>query len=132
MVTLKIPAGRRARDAAEPDEEENGHLDEQNYIQALGTDNIEGRLQSDLQIDCRHPARVMVLSLIIYIEIKVRSMCFTRMFFSLYDKMMRMELPEWLEPQYSPSTRSNGVTAWLRQVRAFVFHTLQTNTLELH
>lgn len=47
MVTLKIPAGRRAKDAADLDEDENGHLDEQNYIQALGT-NIDGWLLSDL------------------------------------------------------------------------------------
>lgn len=55
MVTLKIPAGRRARDAAEQDGDENGHLDEQNYIQALGTDNFEGLLLSDLQTDCTWP-----------------------------------------------------------------------------
>ncbi|XP_075876779.1 origin recognition complex subunit 2 [Nelusetta ayraudi] len=41
MVTLKIPAGRRAREAPEQDGDENGHLDEQKYIQALGTDNTE-------------------------------------------------------------------------------------------
>lgn len=42
MVTLKIPAGRRAREAVDRDVDENGHLDEQHYIQALGTDNTEG------------------------------------------------------------------------------------------
>lgn len=52
IVTLKIPAGQRAREDAEQDVDENGHLDEQNYIQALGTDNIEGWLLSDLLTDC--------------------------------------------------------------------------------
>nr|XP_019965247.1 PREDICTED: origin recognition complex subunit 2 [Paralichthys olivaceus] len=41
MVTFKSPAGRRARVEAEDDADENGVLDEQNYIQALGTDNTE-------------------------------------------------------------------------------------------
>ncbi|KAM9349330.1 origin recognition complex subunit 2 [Symphorus nematophorus] len=39
MVTFKSPAGRRAREEADHGGDENGHLDEQNYIQALGTDN---------------------------------------------------------------------------------------------
>lgn len=51
MVTLKIPAGRQAREAPEQDGDENGHLDEQKYIQALGTDNTEGWLPSDLLTD---------------------------------------------------------------------------------
>lgn len=42
MVTLKCPAGRRAREDTEHDGDENGLLDEQNYVQALGTDNMEG------------------------------------------------------------------------------------------
>lgn len=42
MVTFKSPAGRRAREGAGHDEDENGLLDEQNYVQALGTDNTEG------------------------------------------------------------------------------------------
>ncbi len=42
MVTFKSPAGRRAREEAEHDGDENGHLDEQNYVQALGIDNTEG------------------------------------------------------------------------------------------
>lgn len=42
MVTLRSPAGRRARGETEHDGDENGLLDEQNYVQALGTDNIEG------------------------------------------------------------------------------------------
>lgn len=42
MVTLKCPAGRRARKDTEHDGDESGLLDEQNYVQALGTDNIEG------------------------------------------------------------------------------------------
>ncbi|XP_076600136.1 origin recognition complex subunit 2 [Chaetodon auriga] len=41
MVTFKSPAGRRARQDAECDGDENGFLDEQNYVQALGTDNTE-------------------------------------------------------------------------------------------
>ncbi|XP_030259626.1 origin recognition complex subunit 2 isoform X2 [Sparus aurata] len=41
MVTFKSPAGRRAREEAEHDGDENGLLDEQNYIQALGTDYTE-------------------------------------------------------------------------------------------
>ncbi|GAA6222425.1 origin recognition complex subunit 2 [Lates japonicus] len=41
MVTFKSPAGRRAREEAEDDGDENGVFDEQNYIQALGTDNTE-------------------------------------------------------------------------------------------
>ncbi|XP_070830341.1 origin recognition complex subunit 2 [Chaetodon trifascialis] len=41
MVTFKSPAGRRAKQDAECDGDENGVLDEQNYVQALGTDNIE-------------------------------------------------------------------------------------------
>ncbi|XP_023277723.1 origin recognition complex subunit 2 isoform X1 [Seriola lalandi dorsalis] len=42
MVTFKSPAGRRAREDAEGDDgEENRVCDEQNYIQALGTDNAE-------------------------------------------------------------------------------------------
>lgn len=55
MVTFKIPAGRRAKDDAEHDGDENGHLDEQNYIQALGTVNIEGWLPSDLLTDSTRP-----------------------------------------------------------------------------
>lgn len=42
MVTFKSPAGRRAREDAEHDGDENDVFDEQNYIQALGTDNAEG------------------------------------------------------------------------------------------
>ncbi|XP_051258484.1 origin recognition complex subunit 2 [Dicentrarchus labrax] len=41
MVTFKSPAGRRARADAEHDGDENGLLDEQNYIQALGTEEDE-------------------------------------------------------------------------------------------
>ncbi|XP_008286727.1 origin recognition complex subunit 2 [Stegastes partitus] len=42
MVKFKSPAGRRGgREDAEQDGAENGFLDEQNYIQALGTDNAE-------------------------------------------------------------------------------------------
>ncbi|XP_044223907.1 origin recognition complex subunit 2 [Thunnus albacares] len=43
MVTFKSPAGRRAREGAEHDgcDDENGVLDEQNYVQALGTYNTE-------------------------------------------------------------------------------------------
>lgn len=41
MVTLKIPAGRRAREDTQHDGDENG-LDEQHYVQALGTHNLEG------------------------------------------------------------------------------------------
>lgn len=46
MVTFKSPAGRRAREEAEHDGDENGLLDEQNYIQALGTDYTEGERES--------------------------------------------------------------------------------------
>lgn len=43
MVTFKSPAGRRDRDDAENDGGDgNDVFDEQNYIQALGTDNAEG------------------------------------------------------------------------------------------
>ncbi|XP_059200685.1 origin recognition complex subunit 2 [Centropristis striata] len=38
MVKFKSPAGRRAREEPEPEEDENGVLDEQHYVQALGTD----------------------------------------------------------------------------------------------
>lgn len=55
MVTLKIPAGRKATEAPEQDGDENGHLDEQKYIQALGTDNTEGELPSELLPDCTLP-----------------------------------------------------------------------------
>ncbi|XP_033507361.2 origin recognition complex subunit 2 [Epinephelus lanceolatus] len=41
MVKFKGPAGRRAREDAEHDGDENGVLDEQNYVQALGADNAE-------------------------------------------------------------------------------------------
>ncbi|XP_045908092.1 origin recognition complex subunit 2 isoform X2 [Micropterus dolomieu] len=41
MVTFKSPAGRRAKEDAAPDGDENGLLDEQNYVLALGTDNTE-------------------------------------------------------------------------------------------
>uniref|UniRef100_UPI0037E8302D origin recognition complex subunit 2 n=1 Tax=Semicossyphus pulcher TaxID=241346 RepID=UPI0037E8302D len=41
MVKFKSPAGRRVREDEEHDGDENGLLDEQNYIQALGTDNAE-------------------------------------------------------------------------------------------
>ncbi|XP_060900065.1 origin recognition complex subunit 2 isoform X1 [Labrus mixtus] len=42
MVKFKSPAGRRGREEEEDhDGDENGLLDEQNYIQALGTDNAE-------------------------------------------------------------------------------------------
>uniref|UniRef100_A0A8C9XE08 Origin recognition complex subunit 2 n=1 Tax=Sander lucioperca TaxID=283035 RepID=A0A8C9XE08_SANLU len=41
MVTFKNPAGRRTRVDAEHDGDENEVLDEQNYVQALGTDNAE-------------------------------------------------------------------------------------------
>ncbi|XP_074545569.1 origin recognition complex subunit 2 [Halichoeres trimaculatus] len=41
MVKFKSPAGRRAREDDEHDEDENGLLDEQNYIHALGTGNAE-------------------------------------------------------------------------------------------
>lgn len=44
MVTFKSPAGRRAREDAEHDGDENGVFAEQNYIQALGTENTEGEL----------------------------------------------------------------------------------------
>lgn len=40
MVRLKSPPGRRDR---EQDGDENGFLDEQNYIQALGADSMEGK-----------------------------------------------------------------------------------------
>ena len=45
MVTFKSPAGRRAREGGEHDgcDDENGVLDEQNYVQALGTYNTEGK-----------------------------------------------------------------------------------------
>lgn len=45
MVAFKSPAGRRSREAAEQDgsDDENGVLDEQNYVQALGTYNTEGK-----------------------------------------------------------------------------------------
>lgn len=39
MVRLKSPPGRRDR---EQDGDENGFLGEQNYIQALGADSMEG------------------------------------------------------------------------------------------
>ncbi|TDH06189.1 hypothetical protein EPR50_G00129740 [Perca flavescens] len=41
MVTFKSPAGRRTRVDAEHDGGENEVLDEQNYVQALGTDYAE-------------------------------------------------------------------------------------------
>ncbi|XP_031711143.1 origin recognition complex subunit 2 [Anarrhichthys ocellatus] len=41
MVTFKSPAGRRAKEDAECDGDENGVLNEQNYVHALGTDNAE-------------------------------------------------------------------------------------------
>ncbi|KAA8587446.1 hypothetical protein FQN60_016308 [Etheostoma spectabile] len=41
MVTFKSPAGRRTRVDADHDGDENEVLDEQNYVQALGTDNAE-------------------------------------------------------------------------------------------
>ncbi|KAK2821997.1 hypothetical protein Q5P01_022062 [Channa striata] len=41
MVTFKSPAGRRTTDDAEHGGNENGVFDEQDYIQALGTDNAE-------------------------------------------------------------------------------------------
>ncbi|XP_044074935.1 origin recognition complex subunit 2 isoform X2 [Siniperca chuatsi] len=41
MVTFKSPAGRRAREDAGHDGDENGLLNEQNYVLALGTDNTE-------------------------------------------------------------------------------------------
>ncbi|XP_028987068.1 origin recognition complex subunit 2 [Betta splendens] len=41
IVTFKSPAGRHAREDAEHDGDGNGVFDEQNYIQALGTDNTE-------------------------------------------------------------------------------------------
>uniref|UniRef100_A0AAQ5YMN9 Origin recognition complex subunit 2 n=1 Tax=Amphiprion ocellaris TaxID=80972 RepID=A0AAQ5YMN9_AMPOC len=45
MVKFKSPAARRGgRDDAEQDGDENGVLDEQNYIQALGTVNGEGEV----------------------------------------------------------------------------------------
>lgn len=45
MVTFKSPAGRRAREEAEHDgcDDEHGVLNEQNYVQALGTYNTEGQ-----------------------------------------------------------------------------------------
>lgn len=39
MVRLKSPPGRRDR---EQDGDENGFLGEQNYVQALGADSMEG------------------------------------------------------------------------------------------
>lgn len=43
MVKFKSPAGRRGcREDAEHDGDENGVHDEQDYVQALGTDNAEG------------------------------------------------------------------------------------------
>lgn len=45
MVILKSPPGRRARardQDLEEEGDENGFLGEQNYIQALGADNMEG------------------------------------------------------------------------------------------
>ncbi|XP_067385303.1 origin recognition complex subunit 2 isoform X2 [Channa argus] len=41
MVTFKSPAGRRATEHAEYGADENGIFDEQDYIQALGTDHVE-------------------------------------------------------------------------------------------
>ncbi|XP_047224434.1 origin recognition complex subunit 2 isoform X3 [Girardinichthys multiradiatus] len=42
MVKFKSPPGRKGcREDGQQDEEENGVFDQQNYIQALGTDNIE-------------------------------------------------------------------------------------------
>ncbi|XP_029310163.1 origin recognition complex subunit 2 isoform X2 [Cottoperca gobio] len=41
MVTFKSPAGRRAREEAQHDGDENGVRDEQNYVHALGTDHAE-------------------------------------------------------------------------------------------
>uniref|UniRef100_A0A3Q3X701 Origin recognition complex subunit 2 n=1 Tax=Mola mola TaxID=94237 RepID=A0A3Q3X701_MOLML len=44
MVTLKSPAGRRARQDTDRDSDEHGLHGEQDYVQALGTDNMdEGR-----------------------------------------------------------------------------------------
>lgn len=48
MVTFKSP-GRRAREAAEHDGSEDRGFDEQNYIQALGTDNAEGEDTAGIQ-----------------------------------------------------------------------------------
>lgn len=43
MVKFKSPAGRRGcREDAEHDGDENGVHDQQDYVQALGTDNAEG------------------------------------------------------------------------------------------
>ncbi|XP_037314166.2 origin recognition complex subunit 2 isoform X1 [Pungitius pungitius] len=41
IVTFKSPAGPRAKEDAGHDGDENGVLDEQNYVQALGTGNAE-------------------------------------------------------------------------------------------
>ncbi|XP_034558383.1 origin recognition complex subunit 2 isoform X2 [Notolabrus celidotus] len=41
MVKFKSPAGRRVREDEEHEGDENGLLDERNYIHALGTDNAE-------------------------------------------------------------------------------------------
>ncbi|XP_042354060.1 origin recognition complex subunit 2 [Plectropomus leopardus] len=41
MVKFKSPAGRRVKEDAEHDGDENGVLDQQDYVQALGADNAE-------------------------------------------------------------------------------------------
>ncbi|CAJ1071611.1 origin recognition complex subunit 2 isoform X1 [Xyrichtys novacula] len=41
MVKFKSPAGRRVTGDEDRDGDEDGHVNEQNYIQALGTDNAE-------------------------------------------------------------------------------------------
>ena len=42
MVSFKRPAGRRPKEDAQHDGDENVFLDEQHYIEALGTENAEG------------------------------------------------------------------------------------------
>lgn len=119
MVMLKSPPGRRARardQDMEQEGDENGFLGEQNYIQALGADNMEGEW-----------------NIVLLVLFCCHQIVMTDLPHDLTLQKMMMGCPEWLDPPYSPSRKSNVDTAWLRLVRDVHIHLVWTNaSFQIH
>lgn len=114
MVMLKSPPGRRARDRDQDMEQEgdgNGILGEQNYIEALGADNMEGEW-----------------NILLLVRFYCHQIVMTDLPHDLTLQKMMMGCQEWLDPLYSPFRKSNVDTAWLRLVRAIHIHLVWTKT----
>lgn len=113
MVRLKSPPGRRDR---EQDGDGNGFLGEQNYIQALGADSMEGEwsIVSLALFYCHQ---------IVMTEVLPRDLAV---------QMMMMGCPELLDPPFSHFRKSNVDTAWLRQVSPSIFSHSDTLIVTKH